>query len=60
VRRVYWGLVDTGAQVSIISSGLANHLNLIAPDGSNLERSPFRVSGYNGDSTYLPIITVSM
>lgn len=31
-----WGLVDTGAQVSVISAGLANYLELYKEDMSNV------------------------
>ena len=32
----FWGFVDTGAQVSVISAGLAHYLDLYMPDMSNV------------------------
>ena len=56
----FWGLVDTGAQVSVISAGLANYLNLIQEDFSNVSATPFQVSGYNGTKSYMPTITTTL
>lgn len=56
----FWGLVDTGAQVSVISAGLANFLNLITEDLSNVSATPFQVSGYNGTKSYMPTITTTL
>lgn len=53
----FWGLVDTGAQVSVITAGLANYLNLIDHDFSNISSTPFSVSGYNGNKSYMPTLT---
>ena len=51
--EVYWALVDTGAQVSVISAGLAAYTNLYSTDGSNLPPASFSVSGYNGAKSYM-------
>ena len=54
--EVYWALVDTGAQVSVISAGLAAYTDLYAPDGSNVFPASFAVSGYNGTKSYMPVL----
>ena len=56
----YWGLVDTGAQVCVVSAGLANYLGLLAPDLSNVTATPFTVKGYNDVTTYMPALTTTM
>ena len=60
VQGTLWGLVDTGAQVSVISAGLASFLGLLSPDMSNLAPSPFSVTGYNGTRSYMPLIEVTV
>ena len=54
--EVYWALVDTGAQVSVISAGLAAYTDLYSPDGSNHFPASFFVSGYNGTKSYMPVL----
>lgn len=56
----YWALVDTGAQVSVISAGLASYLGLYQADMSNVLPSPFEVSGFNGKSSYMPILELQL
>ena len=55
-----WGLIDTGAQVSVITAGLANFLGLINEDLSNVTATPFTVKGYNDVKSYMPAITVNL
>ena len=54
-----WGLVDTGAQVSVISAGLASYLDLYKPDLSNIRETSFTVAGYNGARSYMPVLETS-
>ena len=54
--EVWWALVDTGAQVSVISAGLASYLELYPPDMGNVHPVGFTVSGYNGTSSYMPVL----
>ena len=54
--ELYWALADTGAQVSVITAGLAHYLDLHLPDMSNVTPASFAVSGYNGTASYMPII----
>jgi Aspartyl protease len=53
---VWWALVDTGAQVSVISAGLASYLDLYCQDMSNVFPASFAVKGYNEASTYMPVL----
>ena len=57
---VYWGLIDSGAAVSVISAGMAAYLGLINPDNSNLSPSSFTVSAYDGRRLYMPLLTLTM
>lgn len=54
--ELFWALADTGAQVSVITAGLAHYLDLYSPDMSNVTPASFAVSGYNGTASYMPII----
>ena len=54
--QMFWGLVDTGAQVSVISAGLAAYLDLFKPDLSNVKETTFTVAGYNGARSYMPVL----
>ena len=56
---VFWALVDSGAQVSVISAGLANYLDLIQEDYGNVTSAPFTVKGYNDARSYMPALTTS-
>ena len=53
---MYWALADTGAQVSVISAGLAAYLNLYNEDMSNVHPATFSVTGYNGTASYMPVL----
>ena len=43
-----WALVDTGAQVSLITTGVAKYCNAVAPDYSNLLPSELMLNGVTG------------
>lgn len=53
-------MIDTGAHVSVISSGLAHFLGLFEEGFTNVSPSPFTVSGYNDAKSYMPILTVNL
>jgi hypothetical protein len=57
----WWCMVDTGAECSIISSGLVAHLGLLDKEGTSIHASDFTVSGYDkGEGRKMPIIAVWM
>ena len=57
----YWAMIDTGAQVSLISTGLIAHLGLLDSEGARTMPSGFRVSGFDGQAREpMPIIEVWM
>ena len=43
-----WALVDTGAQVSLMTTGVAKYCNAVAPDYSNLLPSELMLNGVTG------------
>ena len=43
-----WALVDTGAQVSLITTGVARYCNAVAADYSNLLPSELKLNGVTG------------
>ncbi len=54
-------MVDIGAQVSLISSGLVTYLGLLDSEGAKMLPTNFTVSGYDGGSrARLPILEVWM
>ena len=57
---VFWALVDTGAQVSVLSAGLASYADLYSPDMSNVFPASFAVAGYNGSRSYMPVLQTSI
>lgn len=57
--RTWWAMVNTGAQVSIISSGLVDHLNLLDSKDAKAYDSGFTVSGFDGTAKLkMPILEV--
>ena len=58
--ELYWALADTGAQVSVISAGLAAYLNLYNDDMSNVHPATFSVTGYNGTASYMPVLETTV
>jgi hypothetical protein len=55
--QTWWCMVDTGAECSIISSGLVGHLKLLEQPGTTVHASNFTVSGYDkGAARKMPII----
>jgi predicted aspartyl protease len=56
VDHIYWALVDTGAQVSVISAGLANYLGLYEAEMQNVYPATFQVTGYNDSKSYMPVL----
>ena len=54
--ELYWALADTGAQVSVISAGLAHYLDLYHADMGNVKPASFSVTGYNGSGSYMPVL----
>ena len=53
--------MDTGAECSIISSGLVGHLGLLEKEGTTIHASNFTVSGYDKSSgRSMPIIATWM
>ena len=59
-QELFWALADTGAQVSVISAGLAAYLNLYREDMSNVHPATFSVTGYNGTSSYMPVLETTV
>ena len=59
-QELYWALADTGAQVSVISAGLAAYLNLYNDDMSNVHPATFSVTGYNGTASYMPVLETTV
>ena len=53
--EIWWALIDTGAQVSVISAGLASYAGLYDDSMANV-LSGVKVSGYNDASSYLPVL----
>lgn len=57
--NTWWAMVDTGAQISIISSGLVEHLRLLNSEGVKAYPPAFTVSGFTGgDRLSMPILEV--
>lgn len=60
-ESTWWAMVDSGAQVSIISTGLLDHLSLLDTKGFRVFPSAFTVSGFTGgDRLNMPIVEVEM
>ena len=59
-EEVWWALVDTGAQVTVISAGLASYLGLYERDMRNVHPAGFSVAGYNDTSSYMPVLETRM
>ena len=59
--RTWWAMIDTGAQVSIISAGIVEYLGLLDSEGVKCYPSSFTVSGFDGSSKLkMPIMEVWM
>ena len=57
--RVWWAMVDSGAQVSLISSGLMAYLGLLDEQTTQAYPSSFSVVGFDGErKMQLPILEV--
>lgn len=60
-ESTWWGMVDSGAQVSIISSGLLEHLRLMETRDFKAYPSAFTVSGFTGgEKLNMPIVELWM
>lgn len=56
IPETFWALIDSGAQVSVISAGLCTYLELLNADLTNVHRARFNVSGFNGATSYMPFV----
>ena len=47
-EETWWAMADSGAQVSLISTGIVGYLGLIDSEGARMLPSKFTVSGFQG------------
>ena len=56
----HYGLVDLGAELSVMSTALANHMGIVEKDQANIHNAAFNIRGVRGQISPMVIVEFQM